>query len=144
MQSLRQYRSGDVHARRVLELRERRQRSHSQAALISADLAQGAVQPAEADEARGLEQARLHHQHQRGGAADGAYAWVLGIEERDRFVERRRLQELEPLHAGVSVRSASIAFFRLAPNSRDSLALVARNTDSPSPPNLPVSPTSLA
>ncbi len=47
---------------------------------------------------RRLEHAGLHHQHQRGAAAERAYRSVVGIEERQRLLQRRRLGQLERGH----------------------------------------------
>ena len=52
----------------------------------------------QADQAGRLEHARLHHQHQRGAARDGADRRLLRIEQRHRLFERRRLHHFERNH----------------------------------------------
>jgi len=46
----------------------------------------------------GAKHAGLHHQHQRGAAAERAHRSVVGIEELQGLLQRRRLGQLERIH----------------------------------------------
>ncbi len=134
---------GDL--RRPFELRQRRHRANGEtAAAVSAHAAQCAVQPAKADQPHGLEQARLHHQHQRRSSGDRPHPGVFRIEEGNGLLDGCRLDQLEMLHVDDSAPPRSISAFRLSPNWRAILALVARRTGWPRLPSLPVSPTWVA
>ena len=76
---------------------------------VRANASHHAVQATKADQAGGLKQPRLHHQHQRGSSGKDADAGVLGIEQRDRFLERPRLHQIKTLHAGRAAPSRSIS-----------------------------------
>src|SRR5262249_22025941 len=84
--------------------------------------------------------AGLHHQHQRGAAAERAHRGVVGVEQPERLLERRGLSQFEGRHPfppdANAARKRSVNFFSI------SLAL-ARSTGWPMLPSLPASVESI-
>src|SRR5258708_4314234 len=78
-------------------LLQRAQRDHG-ADLELALCAEGDLvesEPAQVDEARRPQHARLHHQHQRRAARHRSHRAIARVEHRDRFRERSRLDQFE-------------------------------------------------
>ena len=95
---------------------------------------------AQADEPGRAKHARLHHQHQRGAAAERAHRGIVGVEQAQRLLERRGLDQIEWRHcvspAANAARKRSVNFFSI------SLAL-ALSTGWPMLPSLPASVESI-
>src|SRR5262249_48346010 len=119
---------------------ERRHRADREAAVAARLDAGNAADLAQADQPRRPEDAGLHHQHQRGAAAERTHRGVLGVEQAQRLLERRGLEQVEWRHcvspAANTARKRSVNFFSI------SLALAFR-TGWPMLPSLPASVESI-
>ena len=84
----------------MFQRREGRGRPHPQRRAVRRDpeAAERLAEMPEADEAPGLEELRLHHQHQGGATSDRAHRRVAPVQQHERFVERMRLRHLEARH----------------------------------------------
>ncbi len=87
------------HLGRALDHCERRHGADRDVAVgADRDARERIAELAQADQSRRPEYARLHHQHQRGAAGNRAHGRVVGIEQCDRLVQGRRLQEFKGDH----------------------------------------------
>src|SRR5207247_9951711 len=122
---------------RVFELSQRRHRADAQSAvLIHPYAAKSSVEAAQADKTCRLKQPRLHHQHQSGAPCDGPHAFVLGIEQCNRFLKSCGFCEVEGFHSCASVGIRSIDAFTFAPKCFCPSVAFALHTLSPRPSSL--------
>src|SRR5262245_4068316 len=124
--------------RRILQLCKGCHRTNPQAAIFGrTNSSEVSIEMAKADKTRGLKQACLHHQHERGANRNGAHTSIFGIEKIQSFFQRTRFQQFEGLHELAFMANPSIADLKFEPNCCETSALFARNTGSPRPPSLP-------
>src|SRR5262249_42270314 len=90
------------------------------------------------------EHAGLHHQHQRGAAGDRPHGAVLGVEKRNRLLERARLGKLEWNHRAAPAARPAKAAPHLGTNCRSISLALERITGWPMLPSLPVRAASIS
>ena len=88
--------------------------------------------------------AGLHHQHQRGAAGDRPHVGIVWVDQRNRFLKRTRLNQIERRHGAAPGPLLAKAAVSRAINCFSISFAFALSTGCPMLPSFPVSVASIA